>query len=751
MKNRRGCIKWAVVALCSLVGLALLVLCPLGFFYARRLDQARAAYAPPTVYVTQPVSGSTAPAGSQLAVSATAWGDVSISRAELWLNGQLVDTQESDLPEGISPFYAHFGLLVSEGPQQLFVRAVNVQGIIGQSVPIGVTGQPAVDEGLVAVVVGPDETLEDIATAYDTEPEDLRELNPGLGDREPPEGTAVIVPAPPTTTAPGPQAPPVGPSIPLSPGAPSVTSTVPLTPGIPPLTPILPGPNITNTIPSPGIVGSLLPQLAVPIFTAPAAPTNLSGSVDNCMVSLCWTDNAADELRYEVWMAPLAGSPQLIASLTPAKGGAAWFEFPPPRTGGLSLWVEAVNLVGKQPSNIVWLEVDSHCPTKSPTRLAVEALDMSVRGNYDKAYCYVSFENTPEERLPGNDSAFIQVTGGQGNIAAWASGNRKFLVPIPADGALDMSGECWGWSGEELSKLGAFSHTTNSPQWTGTRLPLPGGSYEIGYAVTYAGEAGGSGDETTYAYEDPTLPSPYNLTLLGKTIPGVPGSSSTSLHWQWNGNQSELTGFAVFLDGQPYAIIFGGDERGRAVAPLTGCGQRQRWQVAAVAGERQSPLSAAYEYRTPECPVAVEVIFEQIEVICVDTNWFHPACPSCDTAECWFRVFANDQSALRFNAMFPMKLSCQTWKIDWGQWPDPTKNTLTVQISPSDTSLTFGSRWFYENLFGELAKFQQASKTITMSLDQWKTYQGEHRLCTKQAGVMSCLVVKIRGPGGSIL
>jgi hypothetical protein len=745
MERRKGCIQWTAVALCSLVGLALLALCPLGLLYNRRLDQARATYAAPTVYVTQPASGSSSPAGSQLAVSATAWGDIPISRAELWLDGQLLDTQESDLPAGISPFYAHFSLLVAEGPQQLFVRAVNLQGIVGQSVPIGVSGQSAVDEGLAAVVVSPAQTLGDIAAANDTEPEVLRELNPGLGDEEPFPGTEVIVPS--ASSAP----PAIGPAVPPSPGMQPVTGTVPITPGIGAGQPLQPSPGMTNTITLPAIIISDLPKLAFPAFTPPVAPTALSGAVRNCMVRLSWQDNASDELQYDVWMAPLAGAPQLIASLTPAKGGAVWYEFPPPRTGGLSFWVEAVNGVGKQPSDIIWIEVDPKCPTRSPASLAVEALDMTLRGNHDRVYCYVSLENTPDKRLPSDDSAFIQVTAGRGDIAAWASGNRKFLVPIPADGALDLSGECWGWSGDDVINLGGFGDSINSSQWTGTRLSLPAKGYEIGYTVTYAEEAGRPGEETTYAYEDPTLPAPYNLGLLSKAMGGISGSTWTSLHWEWNGNQSELTGFAVFLDGQPYITVWGGDKRGIGVQPLTECGKRQQWQVAAVAGERQSSLSAVYEYRTPECPVTVEVIFEQIEVSCVDTNWFHPACPSCDTVECWFRVFANDQSALRFNKQFRLKLSCQTWNINWAEWFEPRKNTLTVQLSPSDTSLTFGSGWFYINDWGELAKFQQDSRTITMTLDQWKTYQGEHRLCTKQAGVMSCLVVKIRGPNVSVL
>ena len=82
----------------------------------------------------------------------------------------------------------------------------------------------------------------------------------------------------------------------------------------------------------------------------------------------------------------------------------------------------------------------------------------------------MSFEKTPEERLPRDDSALIQVQGGSGDIAAWASGSKKFVVPVPVDGTLEVTGECWGWSASDMDKLGSFSDSTTSSQWTGTWL-----------------------------------------------------------------------------------------------------------------------------------------------------------------------------------------------------------------------------------------------------------------------------------------
>ncbi|HJX38243.1 MAG TPA: Ig-like domain-containing protein, partial [Anaerolineae bacterium] len=405
MNRRRA--KWIAVIVSLVVGVALLILCPLGFLYSRRLDQARAEYAPPTVYITEPQSGASVSAGTRLLVLATALGATPITRIELWSGGQLVETQASEMPEGTSPLGAAFELLVAEGPNMLFARAVNAAGIIGQSLPVGIVGgpKPGPGETFLAITVEEGQTLADVATSYETDPQTLQELNPGLGDQEPPPGSLVTVPAPPETEA-AEEAPPSS-VVPTPASAPM--------PDTPPLQPLQPSPGMTSTVPLPVIVGSIFPKLAIPVFTPPAAPTDLQGYVDNCKVRLRWNDNAWDELRYELWMAATAGSSRLVASLQPAAGGAAWVEFAAPQPGNLSFWVEAVNFVGKQPSNIVQVQVDPQCPSPVPSQLQVDVLDMTVRGNYDQTYCYVSLENLPELRMPADDSAFVQVQGGRGD------------------------------------------------------------------------------------------------------------------------------------------------------------------------------------------------------------------------------------------------------------------------------------------------------------------------------------------------
>jgi LysM repeat protein len=574
------------------------------------------------------------------------------------------------------------------------VRAVNAAGIIGQSTPVTVFGEPLSPGDVVnEVTVEEGQTLEDIAESYEVDSETLQQLNPDLGGQQPSPGTSVTVPAPETEEDDEHVAPPsVGPSVPTSPPG---GSPVPMPAG-PPLgaLPILPGPlvpspggTVTSTVPLPGgtvtstiptaplpVIVGILPQLAIPVFTAPAAPTNLQGYVEDCMVRLRWNDNAWDELRYELWMAALSGSKRLIASLQPAAGGAVWVEFPAPRTGGVSFWVEAVNVVGKQPSNIVWLEIDPKCPTTAPDRLQVSVVDMTTGGAYEKAYFYVSFEDTPEVRLPGDDSDFVQVRGGRGDLAAGPAESRSFVLPIPGDESLEVAGECWGWSGGDLSKLGTFSAGYPRETWDGTRRSLTGENCEIGVTLQPLG-----GEETlvTYSYEDPTIPAPFNLRE--EKIGTEPRRDwypkqweqwflNRRLRWDWTGSQ-QVTGFTIFLNGTEYKTVYGANVRDSTVTLPALYDQRIRWQVAADVGEAQSPLSQELAYDLPKSRAYIQVKFDRI-------YWTYTCdgccCGDCSTCEAygWLSLRMGGHESFKLCAGFkkwygsgrdPYKVKCGNW------------------------------------------------------------------------------------------
>jgi len=467
MKESRGCTRPSLV-MGLLFGFMVLIAFFAAFaiiYFRQQVQAQRAQFAPPIVLVTEPES---VPAGSYLAISATAFGTKPITRVELWVDGELKETLVSDQPEGRSPYYADFSLLMTEGPHMLFVRAVNTAGIIGQSQPLGVVT-------FRTVRVNTGETLGDIARSLGVEAQTLHDLNPDLQGEEPAAGKEIKVPG---TGVPAPV-----------PGSGQVQ-----TPNVPMLTP--------------------KPKTAVPIVymlelfglfatTPPAAPSNLQAKADGCKVTLVWNDNATNEERYDVWMSgwldppppnqgydPSIGHtpkyPELIATLNPASGGSAWTELYIPYAGQFSFWVEAVNSYGKKPSNFVWVQVNPKgCDVAFWfTHLSGEFLEMTVAGNYDKVYCYASFEGAPEVRLPEGNTFFGPSKGGKVILPIVL---RWWTVPTPADWSLDIATQCWGWAGATLTNLGTAKGTYPAIAWTGEIQSLVGSNYEFRFTMRPGG------------------------------------------------------------------------------------------------------------------------------------------------------------------------------------------------------------------------------------------------------------------------
>jgi hypothetical protein len=662
-------------------------------------ETARAESPAPVLLVSEPVSGTSAYAGSYLPVSATAMGFRPITRAELWLDGHLIDTQKSDQPEGVSSLLTHFELLVPEGPHMLFLRAVDVDSAVGQSLPISIVGVSKPDPGDVfyAVAAGPGETLADIAESYGSDPATLQKVNPGLGSQEPAAGTLIKVPVPPENEPPAslPPAPlPAGSSVPV--------------PDVPAL--------------GVGSASSLASQAA----TLPAAPDGLQAQMKDCKVTLVWNDNATDEGGYTVWMAGLNSLPQTVGTLEPsASTGPAWFEFPAPEAGYFSFWVEAVNSVGAQPSNVVWVYVDPQCPTAESPQLQVEAVDMTVGANYDKAYCYVSVDGAPEVRIPEDDSTFMPVQAGKVDVAAW----QKLGLATPADKSLHLEGECWAWSGEVLSKLGNFNGNLGSETWDGAKQMLDAGPFQVGLAAEALGTletreissdrspglpptGDSSGTFFPEYTEDPTLPVPYGLGF------GAPPDSPwfkgceppcEELLWKWDGDESKITGFMVFVNGVSYGTYPYPPMRGAVVRfPLAPCDSTTRWQVAAVAGGARSKLSDPLDV-PPECEIWVKVKFESLDLEWTHDGWGSGGPGDCDTLDAYYATnlqFGNPDAPYQQTVLFygpskaytgafftPLGCGVHSFK-DLADNVDPIFIYSTPPTLPPFSEIRFGIGWW---------------------------------------------------------
>ena len=692
MKKRRGCVEWSLIAILVLVVLALVAL---GVFAVLRIrqQQLQAQYEPPSVTITHPDSGTSTLEGSYLPVSATAFGATPITRAELWVDGELIDTQESPDPKGVSPLYVSFDLTVSQGLHILFVRAVDAAGLLGDSWPVNVGGveRPGPDDPAVLVTVEEGETLEDIAAAYDVDPETVRELNPDLGDEEPPEGSEVVLPPPRSQFPPGPGSPSVGPTLPTGGDQPPGGSPPPLPTGEW-LGVIAADPPIS--------MGPLLDLLAA--GSPPAAPSDLQVEVTGCNIRLSWKDNADNEGQYQVrYLWNLSQDPRKIAQLEPAAGGQASFEFPAPSWGAFIFWVESANIWGSQPSNKVGaLVVEGDCPQTVATHLQVDLLDMAVSASHDDAYCYLSFEGALPVRVPDESffNDFVKSAMWGDNFPISPGGDGTQVVPIPGDESLEVHGECWAWPGGKLSEMGPISGQYPRHTWDGGRLTLAGSGLEIGLAIKpLEGALDTSGRMTTFSYDDPSMLVPYDVFENRVRSFNPIDPLSRSLSWKWDGDPNEISGFQILLNGVPYNegggwSLVGTTGRSALVRLPQECGSRISWQVRAVAGEAQSNLSALTkdnDYDLPQCPEYAMVTFHSVEFDEDEDCDFYPAWllqvngeakqfyESCDTGSftgCLLRGgYIADCGPHSF--------------ASWGEGMNPHPDTIVVPISMGEIHL----------------------------------------------------------------
>ncbi len=724
MKKRRGCIEWSAITVCVLVVLALVAL---GVYAVLRLrqQQLQAQVGAPSVTITYPDSGTSTLAGNYLPVSATAFGSTPIIRVELWVDGELSDTQESRVPEGVSPFYASLDLTVSQGLHTLFVRAVDATGTIGDSWPVNVGGveRPGPDEAALVVTVESGETLEDIAAAHAVDPETVRQLNPGLGDEEPPEGSEVVLPLPGSEGAPGTEGPTVGPTLPTGEGQPSTGTPLP-----PPTGARL------------GLASSALPISIGPLLdllsagSPPAAPTDLQAEVIDCNVRLRWKDNADNEDRYEVWyLWNLGQDSRKIAELEPAAGGQAWFEFPAPSQGAFILWVEAVNFWGRQPSNKVGaLVTEGDCPQALATQLQVEPLDMTQPGGYEDVYCYLSFEGAPHVRVPEESffDDFVQPALWGDNFSLWAGGETTLAVPIPGDESLEVLGECWGWLGGKVDEIGTLSGVYPQQSWDGRRLTLGGRGLEIGLAIRpLSGALDTSGQMTTFSYDDPSIPAPYDVFEDRVRSFNPVDPLTRALSWKWDGDPSTISGFQILLNGVPYNVgggweLVGPTSRGATVMLPRKCGAHISWQVRAVAGQAQSALSALTpdnDYDLPQCPEYAMVTFHRIEFY-----------EDCDFYPAWLlsvngqvKEFYGSCDTGAFTGCLVKGLNLggdcgPHFFASWGEGMDPHPDTIVVPISVEDMDIEVKAA-VWDRVSGEMKAAMWLPWTFTSleDLQRW--------------------------------
>lgn len=743
MKNRRvvGCVSLLVVSCAALF----LIIAVYAVFGGRRLlERRRVQEGPPSILVHSPHDGDTYESGTVITASAVATGTNSISRVELWLDGEKFDAQypESSESAGAINLPARFDVQVEHGPHMISWRAVDSTGLVGQSLPITIFGTPAAaDKGVVEdIVVGDGATVVDIAEAHNVDPDQIRTLNPGLDEGPIPDGTKVNVPDP---NAKG------GGEVP-----PDIIQPDPL-PVIPPGTPMLEVAATAIDFPI---------NLSAFLGALPKAPDYLKAGFEDCTVRLFWRDNADNEMHFDIWMQPLGGPPRIIAKLngSPLTGGA-WYEFDSPAFGIYSFWIEAVNGVGKQSSEIEWVAVnDAECRHRLASHLEIEAVSMELFAvNWNKVYCYLSLQERPEQRIPQDDSQFFAYNGeGRWNISEWAGGKHKILIPTPPNGVVSMEGECFAWlGGDGPNSLGTFHEIVPEEGWDGSERLIQTDFYELVYRIHPFGPEESQG---TFTYLDPTLDRPYDLgvePLRTSTDPFTAADFGryATLFWKWDGFEDDITNFTVWTNGDFFSVVAPNLRERTFILPST-CGVTYIFQVGASSNEARSHYSDSATYIQPPCPVMAEVQFlTAYSSVTDDTNCYFPdmsscfsyTANSCHDLGIYYEIWASAAEYVVLEewnsnfAFFPYRCGIE---YTFSPHLEATPDTIIVSIDPDDPKLRFGTE-FREEDDGPDDTFGVTGTMIEYEYEEWPEIDLIYTLTAPLQDATADMEVKVRVKG----
>lgn len=138
-----------VIVLCVLMVLCCLATVGGGLAYFLYVPAVEAR---PVVFISSPAYGEQVEVGEMVIVQAVARDETKVTRVELWVNGELQESQNSSLSGGTTPFplLASWRPL-SSGTQTLIVRAFNAEGARAQgSIDVEVVDAPDGDQDGVA-------------------------------------------------------------------------------------------------------------------------------------------------------------------------------------------------------------------------------------------------------------------------------------------------------------------------------------------------------------------------------------------------------------------------------------------------------------------------------------------------------------------------------------------------------------------------------------------------------------------------
>jgi hypothetical protein len=400
-------------------------------------------------------------------------------------------------------------------------------------------------------------------------------------------------------------------------------------------------------------------------------------------------------------MADQTGLHRLIATLKPGSGEQLGYSFQPPKAGVLTVWVEAYNAVGSQSSAPAQVRVDPNCASEGDTDLRIESQVISVPPEYQQVYVYLSIDGYPERRFPSDDSSFLIAEGGQVFMPPEAGESRVLVIPQPADGSIELTADCWGWAGGQLSQISTFSEVLTSSDWNAGTLNIGNERCGLSVIVNTSGE---SYVYATFNNKNSSIPTPFNVREIRI-------GTEDSLHpywqyawlwqrgiaWQWKGDISKITGFTINLNGKPIANV-PANQRSWVVTLPEWCGTGNKWTVTANAKSGSSPTSAPGNGFLPKCPEYFVLGFEWLKLYVADDS-YHPFSPAgCDTMESYWRLTVGSVTT-RFHEGSYYPLSCGHHNIEQIN-QRPNSDFFRIPLSSNKFSSFRVAAYFYDYDWG---------------------------------------------------
>ncbi|MCK6539797.1 MAG: LysM peptidoglycan-binding domain-containing protein [Anaerolineales bacterium] len=379
------------------------------------------------VSLTEPLDGEEYPVSAGLSVRAEAISDGSISRMELWADGELYARYNA--PEDGLGLLAHSWMWSPKtlGVHTLMVRAYNDREQTAFSNTIRVKG--ILDPGFILITRAEDgDTVSSLAGRYSVPVDEVLRENPGLTETASlPAGTEITIPI----------------GAPLTASAPSTTARVLMN---------LNEWTVNRRRDFPGLQ------------TALAAPT-LAISGQGCAATLSIGDSSDNEKGFNLYrLDPSAMSFSKLTTLPAHEGNGNLSYQDSNLYGRYHYYVAAFDDVSEEASNLVSLEVnDAGCAGEPTTIGDLAFIPMGV----DRYYLYVAVNNGPWRRFPGNEFTYLKRSD-EMDFGQVANALAPNLV-----GDVSMRGEVWSMVNGSATLLGTFDKSFKRNQAPASFEPFP--------------------------------------------------------------------------------------------------------------------------------------------------------------------------------------------------------------------------------------------------------------------------------------